>query len=116
MKKQEIISKLTNGRDLVITISYDNGKDYPFNPKGIYARLTEMIVRRGVDANGREYDLSEWHSNWPSEKVLLERVERGSQKKVDTWCSDIQKNLVNIVDRWNDSKYIRACEHTASPW
>ena len=106
MEKRTIYRELANGKELEIRISYDNGKDYPYNPKGIYARMTELTRTPHPSACGGF--IVTWSSGDPYEWAILQRVTRGSQKKVDAWRDAFEEAADDIADLWNQKRYKRA--------
>lgn len=106
MKDVKIYRDLNNGKELEIAVSYDNGKDYPYNPKGIYARITEL--KRTPIQSAIDGYLVTWSSGDPYKKVLLEEVTRGSQKKVDEWAAKYEEFADEVANLWNEQDYHRA--------
>lgn len=103
METKKIYRELNNGKELEISVSYDNGKDYPYNPKGIYARMTELTRTPFKSAAGGY--LVTWSSGDPYQKVLLEKVTRGSQKRVNAWATEFEAIADDMVEKWNNGEY-----------
>ena len=106
MEKRNIYRELANGKELEITVSYDSGKDYPYNQKGIYVRMKELTRTPYPSACGGY--LVSWSSADPYEWGILQRVTRGSQKKVDLWRDAFEECADDIAELWNHKRYKQA--------
>ena len=94
MKDVKFYRELANGKSLSFLISYSKGR-------GIYAHFTEVKVTYERGFRCEQWDVF----GDPSQRVLLERVTRGSQKKVDDWAARIERIADDIVELWNEKCY-----------
>lgn len=108
MQKRTIDRKMKNGKTMEITVEYENGKGYPYREKGIYARITEIKVTPFPDGHGGAYNLVTWSTSDPYKTCFLEKIERGSQKKVDAWAKRIEGIADDILRLWEEQQYTQA--------